>query len=93
MTTALMGARFAKNPFPFTPSTTRRPRDKKEIYFFFITRTTSGAGFFTTKRLAPGEQGEPPYNGRRYFQKYVDEAAKEVKEIFGAVVLKLLIRR
>ena len=40
--------------------------------------------------MAPDKQGEPPHNGRRYFQKYVDEAAKkEVKEIFGAAASKL----
>ena len=49
---------------------------------------------FTTKRLAPGEQGAPPHNRRCYFQKYVDKVAKkEVKEIFGVVVSKLLALR
>ena len=40
--------------------------------------------------MVPGERGAPPHNGRRYFQKYVDKAAKkEVKEIFGAAASKL----
>ena len=76
---AVMGARFAKNSFSFTRT---RHEDKEENKIFFIYKDYKGTIFFTTKRLAPVEQGAPSYNGRRYFQNYVVKAAEEeVNEI------------
>ena len=73
-----------KNPFSFTRA---RHGDKEGNKIFFIYKDYKGTVFFTTKRLAPVEQGAPPYNGRRYFQKYVVKAAKEeVNEISMAPV-------
>ena len=79
-----MGAHFAKNPFSFTRA---RHGGKKGSRIFFIYKDYKGTIFFTTKRLAPIEQGAPPYNGRRYFQKYVVKATgEEVNEISMAPV-------
>ena len=81
---AVMRARFAKNSFSFTRT---RHEDKEENKIFFIYKDYKGTIFFTTKRLAPVEQGAPPYNGRRYFQKYgVKSAKEEVNEISMAPV-------
>ena len=79
-----MRARFAKNSFSFTQT---QREDKEENKIFFIYKDYKGTIIFTTKRLVPVEQGAPPYNGRRYFQKYVVKAAKEeVNEISMALV-------
>ena len=56
---------------------------EKDKFFFDKCKDYIGTLLFTRKGSAPKEPGALPYNGRRYFQKYVDEAAKEeVKDIF-----------
>ena len=81
---AVMGVRFAKNSFSFTWT---RHEDNEENKIFFIYKDYKGTIFFRTKRLAPIEQGVLPYNGRRYFQKYVVKSAGEkVNEISMAPV-------
>ena len=81
------GRVLQKNPFSFTPI---QPEGQTTSRIQVIRHFKSYKGtYFLRKVWLLREQGAPPRDGRRYFQKYVNEAAKkEVEDIFRAAASK-----